>query len=584
MKQFLTILLLSLIGFTACRHHTAYPLAMQQAEQLMNTRPDSALTLLQGMADTLATLPEETRMYHQLLTIQAKDKQYITHTSDSLINRIVSFYEEYGNSDRLMMAYFYQGSTYRDMNDAPRALKAFQQAVDLNVPNYDLLAKTYNQMGTLFMYQGLHDEVIRVNRKAIETYLLLGKPNKISYAQRDIARMFSAKEIKDSALLYYKEACKATLADNDSIRYYGILGELGGYYCQLGNIDSAKQILKQVEKESFIQNKTHIYTMLGHVYESLGKQDSAIYYYCRTLKHGDMRNKYSSHRKLSYIEAKNKNYNQAFMHINQAFSFKDSIDKITQTEAIAQINALYNYQHIEAKNNDLILIKEKQEKQILILLLVLLTFILGGVISYFIQKEKKREELEIAKRLKDIAESNYTTSLEVIHQNKEMINELGQQLQKALQEKDQLKAEQLQVQQRKLQAHNEEITLLRKEQKLRIKALHAAPIYKEFKQAATDDSINLYSAKFQYKWKELEIIIDKTYPDFREQLIQICPNLSSIEIQVCLLTKIGILPSGIATVLRYSRQGITNIRSRIYKKIQKLGGKYANFDHFIDSF
>ena len=127
MKQFLTILLLSLIGFTACRHHTAYPLAMQQAEQLMNTRPDSALTLLQGMADTLAALPEETRMYHQLLTIQAKDKQYITHTSDSLINRIVSFYEDYGNSDRLMMAYFYQGSTYRDMNDAPRALKAFHQ-------------------------------------------------------------------------------------------------------------------------------------------------------------------------------------------------------------------------------------------------------------------------------------------------------------------------------------------------------------------------------------------------------------------------------------------------------------------------
>ena len=93
---------------------------MLQAEALMNTRPDSALTLLESIADTLAMLPEETRMYHQLLTIQAKDKLYITHTSDSLINRIVAFYEEYGNIDRLMMAYFYQGSTYRDMNDAPR--------------------------------------------------------------------------------------------------------------------------------------------------------------------------------------------------------------------------------------------------------------------------------------------------------------------------------------------------------------------------------------------------------------------------------------------------------------------------------
>ena len=204
MKHLIYISLLFLASFTACGRHTVYPSAMQQAEELMNTRPDSALTLLEAMADTFAMLPEETRMYHQLLTIQAKDKLYITHTSDSLINRIVAFYEAYGNSDRLMMAYYYQGSTYRDMNDAPRALKAFQQAVDLNVPNLDLLAKTYNQMGKLFMYQGLHDEVIRVNRKSIETYLLQGKRNKISYAQRDIARMYDMKNIPDSAFFIIK--------------------------------------------------------------------------------------------------------------------------------------------------------------------------------------------------------------------------------------------------------------------------------------------------------------------------------------------------------------------------------------------
>ena len=99
---------------------------MQQAEELMNTRPDSALHILEGMADSLAMLSDEAQMYYHLLTIQAKDKQYITHTDDSLINRIVEFYEDEGNDERLMMAYFYQGSTYRDMNDAPRALKAFQ--------------------------------------------------------------------------------------------------------------------------------------------------------------------------------------------------------------------------------------------------------------------------------------------------------------------------------------------------------------------------------------------------------------------------------------------------------------------------
>ena len=202
-RTILHIMLLGIAIFWAsCNNSAPYPHTLQQAESLMNARPDSALHLLAGMADSLAMLPEETQMYHHLLTIQTKDKQYITHTSDSLINRIVSFYEDYGDNERLMMAYFYQGSVYRDMNDAPRALKAFHQALNLNVPNYDLQAKAYNQMGTLFMYQGLYDEVIRVNRKAIALYLLQGKKNKISYAQRDIARMYDTKNMPDTLLTW----------------------------------------------------------------------------------------------------------------------------------------------------------------------------------------------------------------------------------------------------------------------------------------------------------------------------------------------------------------------------------------------
>ena len=78
MKHFIYILLIFLTSITACQQRTAYPLAIQQAEALMNTRPDSALTLLESTTDSLAMLPEEARMYHSLLTIQAKDKLYIT--------------------------------------------------------------------------------------------------------------------------------------------------------------------------------------------------------------------------------------------------------------------------------------------------------------------------------------------------------------------------------------------------------------------------------------------------------------------------------------------------------------------------
>ena len=244
MKARLYILVLLLvIGWSSCTRRTTYPLFMQEAVKCMDSRPDRALELLKYLEDSLPHLPEETQMYYHLLCIQAKDKQYITHTDDSLINCIVEFYENRDDADKKMMAYYYQGSTYRDMNDAPRALKSYQQAVDISSPDNDLLPKVYNQMGVLFAYQGLYDESIEVNRKFIDFYIAHGKPNKISYALRDIGRMFDMKEQRDSALQYYKRAAHVSLSDGDTARYYRILSESGSVYYKIGLIDSAKYVL-----------------------------------------------------------------------------------------------------------------------------------------------------------------------------------------------------------------------------------------------------------------------------------------------------------------------------------------------------
>ena len=209
MKPFayIAIWVFLLIGIPACQRHTDYPPAMQQAEKLMDTRPDSALHQLQGMADTLAMLPDEAQMYYHLLTIQAKDKQYITHTSDSLINRIVSFYEDYGDKDRLMLAYFYQGSTYRDMNDAPRALKSFHQVIDAgkDTENFTLLGQAYGQMGTLLSKHKLYDEALEVYQKTLSLYQDMGESRRIPLVYRNIARMYNAKEKNDSAIYFYEK-------------------------------------------------------------------------------------------------------------------------------------------------------------------------------------------------------------------------------------------------------------------------------------------------------------------------------------------------------------------------------------------
>ena len=577
MKHLTCILLLIIISFSACRQDITYPSAMLQAEALMNSRPDSALILLESIEDTLATLPEEARMYHQLLIIQAKDKQYITHTDDSLINRIVSFYENYGNNDRLMMAYFYQGSTYRDMNDAPRALKAFQQAVDLDVPNYDLLAKTYNQMGSLFMYQGLHDEVIRVNRKAIEAYLTLGKRNKISYAQRDIARMYHLKEHIDSTLYYYRAACNTALSDNDSTRYYDILGELGGVYFQIDSFSSAKESLFIALFHSNEKRCAHLLPYIGYIYEKEQNPDSAYYYYQKTLKHGDMRQKYYAYKNLFNLLKLQGKLPESYKYIQKAMCLKDTLDKIQQTKSIAQINALYNYQHTE-KENLALKIKQTQHKEWLLelgVLSLLLTILCGTCLIYI---KKRGQEKEILKqKLIKITQEIHNKSADAIENNKQEIQRLDEKRKEKQEKGFALESQLLEIQKERLNIKNQDILQLQEEQKLRIEILKNSSIYKHFYWAADDTRINISHED----WDNLQKEIDGAYPDFIKKLYELNANFSAQGIQICCLIKIAMPSASIARILKRSRSAITLACRRYYEKIHQENGSAEMFRTFI---
>ena len=577
------LLLLGLLLLQACQRPD-YPQTLRQAESVMNARPDSALQLLQGMADSLTMLPEEAQMYYHLLTIQAKDKQYITHTSDSLINRIVSFYEDYSDKERLMLAYYYQGSVYRDMNDAPRALKAFQQAMDLNVPNYDLQAKAYNQMGTLFMYQGLYDEVIRVNQKSIETYLSLGKQSKISYALRDIARMYDIKNMPDSALHYYKEACQTALADGDSVRYYGIFSELGGFYYDMGKTDESMQILKQVEFSSYIRNKSHIYYILSNLYHYLQKWDSAYYYKEKVLEVGNIDKAYSSYVELAKLESRKGKHQEANLYLQKAVELNDSIRRMTQTETIAKINSLYNYQHIKDKNARLELEKEKQKFWSLFFIAISVCLLATGGIIILQQKRKKECLLAKIEEKKKQDEQKYKSSLDAIKDNLLKIAELDKLLQKKNIENDQLQQKLAEVQKEKLKAQNEAIKQWNEEQKLRLMTFKNSEVYQELLQASKDETYNMTPIKHPGKWMTIQEHIDSIYPDFTDKLHKLCPTLSDRDLQVCYLTKLGMSPSDISRVLKQSRQAITNIRKRIMQKIEQITPKSSNFDHFIEDF
>ena len=70
-------------------------------------------------------------------------------------------------------------------------------------------------------------------------------------------------------------------------------------------------------------------------------------------------------------------------------------------------------------------------------------------------------------------------------------------------------------------------------------------------------------------------------PDFTSTLYQYYPKLSSHELRVCCLTKIGMSRTQMAELLSHSVSSISNTLSRLYTKITGEKGSVQKMTEFL---
>ena len=573
MKHILSILFLLTIGFTACQRNTTYPLAMQQAEELMKTRPDSALHLLEDMADSLIMLSNEAQMYYHLLTIQAKDKQYITHTSDSLINRIVSYYEESGDKERLMMAYYYQGSTYRDMNDAPRALKAFHQAIDASKGAKDLtlLGQTYGQMGTLLSYQELYDEALDAKQHALKLYMRQNDSTRFPYLNRDIARIYSAKRKNDSALYYYGLAYQYAKDMKLSRQQYSILSELGCLHFKIGDVETAKRLLQQSLKEG--REMPNALYKLGLIYRQSEQTDSAYYYLKASMKEGDIGIRCYAYLYLSELE---KDKKQSLEYKKMHEILEDSLAAITQRERTGKLHLLYSFQRAEKDNDALRLQNEQKQSQIYLLALAFLIALFFIFICFVYAKKKKLEILIQAEKFRKHNAFQQALNTASIKKNEEQINQLEIDLRSLKTQKNTLHHQLLTTQKELLELTNRHCETIQKKRKIQDTIFYGTAICKHFRQAEIGKAI--ISGE---DWDTLQNTIEAYYPLFIKNIKELCPSMSDREFKICLMIKTAISVKGISNILKCDPTAISKTRKRLHAKITGTEGNSKDLDKLL---
>ena len=122
-------ILLSLTALSACTPRRVGE-AMNRADSLMTSAPDSALALLDAI-DPATLRTDAARARHALLLSQALDKNYVDVTDDSLISIADDYYARTSDTRSQMLSLFYHGRVAYNAKDYPRALVLFTRSLDL---------------------------------------------------------------------------------------------------------------------------------------------------------------------------------------------------------------------------------------------------------------------------------------------------------------------------------------------------------------------------------------------------------------------------------------------------------------------
>ncbi len=584
MKNALFVYLLAgCMCLLSCTSEKDYPIAMKQAMSCMNARPDSALALLETLTDSMANASQETQMYYRLLTIKAEDKLYMPHTTDSVILSIVDYYQQKGDKERLFESYYYLGGTYRDMNDIPRALKAYHQGIEVGEDTEQTLLQgmTYGQMGILLAYQELYDESRSMMRKALRCYGELGDSVRYANTLATLARTYDGKNETDSALYYkdstfyyYKESYRILRKFKMYRKADAVAGEMGCFYYRKGSTVLAKQTLLKVLPTQY--KSDNVLLCLGRIYNKEGLADSARYYWGEVLKYGNLHKQCYANLCLAELEKTQGNEVLSLAYDKQYKILQDSINAITRTDAVEKLHLSYSFQHEEQKNHQLDLKNESYLKKIYLLLFVLLFSIALGVIVIQRIRIRKQEAIEQEKRLRLIQEEQYKHSLAYMRENERKLQEVERQLVKAVKQNDTLRQELLLSQRKVLETSGHQSAALLSNRELLKDAFRRSDVYAFFHQAEQEE------LKVQEEdWDALRTAIDIAYPQFIERLYELCPKLSQRELYICYLIKLSLNCMSMTRILICTPSAISQARKRLYKKMSGRDGTGEDLDKLI---
>ena len=383
------VILLAACLLTACGERGPHEALFQEVETIVNERPDSALALLETI-ERPETLPEREWAYWALFTTQAKDKLYIRHTSDSIINRVVDYFDDFAffrYRHEKALAYYYQGRINSDLGDLKKALMAYLKASDNAkwTGDHKLIYRIESHTGKIYILQNSYHLAYNAFKKAAEAARLTNDSTSIAYSSIYLARVSGEEGNWEKAKSFYKDAIDiADQIENIQVSFYGTK-ELAAVYTEVDSLDMALVLAKRAfasESKYGIPHDWSLDLTIGDIYRKTRQTDSADYYLNQAIKSSNIYTRRSAYKALYAL------YEEIRPEVAVKYNafYEASLDSIK-----AMGTSSDSYQIHEDQNTK----TWKLEKAWGIALIVVISLLLIYLFNYFLRyKRKSKKELE----------------------------------------------------------------------------------------------------------------------------------------------------------------------------------------------
>lgn len=600
MKNALNILLLLfLVYLLACTNRQTTELLpeLTRAESLMYDHPDSALSLLENMNPPSSSNKLQNATW-SLLLVQARDKNYIKHTSDSLINVAYDYFMKQEDPNRKALVLNYKGRVNEDLGEVEKATEFYLRAADemKKTEDYRLGYLIHSNLGMIYAYRGLNQEGLLAFQEAYELAEQSQDSFYIAFSLIHLGRIYGNMEQWDKSILSYKQAIDVSEQVNDKKSLGAALSELGGIYRAIGKYEMALTFLKRAENEKLDNKRTILqtYLVLGDTYRYLNKYDSASFYLNKVFVTNNMYTKRSAYQYLYFIQKDMHNYEKAIEYNENYWQCRDSVDQINRSHIVAEIQAKYDHEKLKNEKITLELEKSQLLKSSLLILSLLLLVIVVLVYIYqrrLLTRERTIQEdkallrqytkqlnengMTIRKNEERIEElsgeiSNHTGLEDSIKEQSSEIESLHnqnnslQEANKSLQENIDKFTQSLQQKDSELEDYKklskENICLRDREKFLCDQLIKQTTLLKELR-------LSPKYIKTQGEWEGIIEAVDILYDNYTVRLREQFLSLTESDLQICCLIKLHLNNSTIATLTGISPASVTKRKQRMKERM-----------------